>query len=83
MSEDREEKKTPSELGDAAAGTSSDPEDEGIPQVNERSLLRKIDATLLPAVGILYLLSFLDRSNGEREARTKPCRLLSSFWTCG
>lgn len=35
------------------------------PPVSEKSLLRKIDAKLLPAVGILYLLSFLDRSNGE------------------
>jgi hypothetical protein len=33
--------------------------------INEKSLLRKIDAQLLPAVGILYLLSFLDRSNGN------------------
>ena len=32
--------------------------------VNERALLRKLDLRLLPAVGILYLLSFLDRSNG-------------------
>jgi hypothetical protein len=32
--------------------------------VNEKSLLRKLDARLLPAVSILYLLSFLDRSNG-------------------
>ncbi|KAK1835689.1 major facilitator superfamily domain-containing protein [Podospora conica] len=31
--------------------------------INERALLRKIDWRLLPAVGILYLLSFLDRSN--------------------
>jgi hypothetical protein len=31
--------------------------------VNERALIRKIDWRLLPAVGILYLLSFLDRSN--------------------
>lgn len=31
--------------------------------VNEKALLRKIDWRLLPAVGILYLLSFLDRSN--------------------
>ncbi|TPX09383.1 uncharacterized protein E0L32_009427 [Thyridium curvatum] len=31
--------------------------------INEKSLLRKIDIKLLPAVGILYLLSFLDRSN--------------------
>ncbi|KAL7806800.1 major facilitator superfamily domain-containing protein [Trichoderma aethiopicum] len=30
---------------------------------NERSLLRKLDRRLLPAVGVLYLLSFLDRSN--------------------
>jgi hypothetical protein len=32
--------------------------------VNEKSLLRKLDVRLLPAVSILYLLSFLDRSNG-------------------
>ncbi|CEJ90277.1 Putative MFS general substrate transporter [[Torrubiella] hemipterigena] len=31
--------------------------------INEKALLRKLDARLLPAVGILYLLSFLDRSN--------------------
>ncbi len=32
--------------------------------VNEKALLRKIDLKLLPAVTLLYLLSFLDRSNG-------------------
>lgn len=32
--------------------------------INEKALLRKLDRHLLPAVGILYLLSFLDRSNG-------------------
>jgi len=32
--------------------------------VNEKKLLRKLDLRLLPAVSILYLLSFLDRSNG-------------------
>ena len=32
--------------------------------VNEKALLRKIDRKLLPAVTLLYLLSFLDRSNG-------------------
>ncbi|KAF5664819.1 tartrate transporter [Fusarium heterosporum] len=31
--------------------------------VNEKALLRKLDLRLLPAVGVLYLLSFLDRSN--------------------
>ncbi|KAI1847859.1 hypothetical protein JX265_013901 [Neoarthrinium moseri] len=32
-------------------------------KISEKSLLRKIDSRLLPAVGLLYLLSFLDRSN--------------------
>lgn len=32
--------------------------------ISERSLLRKLDRKLLPIVSILYLLSFLDRSNG-------------------
>lgn len=32
--------------------------------VNETALLRKLDLRLLPAVSLLYLLSFLDRSNG-------------------
>lgn len=31
--------------------------------LSEGALLRKLDFRLLPAVGILYLLSFLDRSN--------------------
>ena len=32
--------------------------------INEKTLLRKLDFNLLPAVTLLYLLSFLDRSNG-------------------
>lgn len=31
--------------------------------INEKSLIRKVDLRLLPAVTVLYLLSFLDRSN--------------------
>ena len=31
--------------------------------INEKALLRKLDRTLLPPLTILYLLSFLDRSN--------------------
>ncbi|KAF6822931.1 major facilitator superfamily transporter [Colletotrichum plurivorum] len=42
--------------------------------VNERSLLRKLDAKLLPAVGILYLLSFLDRSNGKLVSQVTGSR---------
>jgi len=45
------------------AASSSEPEDTETGTVNELSLLRKLDIRLLPAVGILYLLSFLDRSN--------------------
>lgn len=45
-------------------GSSSDNEELGSAMnINENALLRKIDFRLLPAVGILYLLSFLDRSN--------------------
>ncbi|KAK7467500.1 hypothetical protein VKT23_004554 [Stygiomarasmius scandens] len=36
---------------------------ESITGIKESHLLRKLDARLLPAVGVLYLLSFLDRSN--------------------
>ena len=32
--------------------------------INEKSLIRKLDYRLLPPLTILYLLSFLDRSNG-------------------
>lgn len=41
----------------------SENEEVGAVNVNEGALLRKLDFRLLPAVGILYLLSFLDRSN--------------------
>lgn len=34
-------------------------------EVNEAKLLWKLDLTLLPRLALLYLLSFLDRSNGE------------------
>jgi hypothetical protein len=46
----------------------SESSDEEVASINETSLLRKIDLHLLPAVGILYLLSFLDRSNGKLTA---------------
>ncbi|KAF2869460.1 MFS transporter [Massariosphaeria phaeospora] len=45
------------------ASNSSDSELELAGSVNEKKLLRKLDLRLLPAVSILYLLSFLDRSN--------------------
>ncbi|KAM0539825.1 hypothetical protein ACHAO7_011791, partial [Fusarium culmorum] len=48
---------SPPDLSDEADTVSTE-----VP-VNEKALLRKLDLRLLPAVGILYLLSFLDRSN--------------------
>jgi hypothetical protein len=33
--------------------------------INEKRLLRKLDLRLLPPLTLLYLLSFLDRSNGS------------------
>ncbi|KAF3069378.1 hypothetical protein CFAM422_007457 [Trichoderma lentiforme] len=46
--------------------------------VNERALLRKLDWRLLPAVGVLYLLSFLDRSNvgNARIEGMIPCNVI-------
>ncbi|KAH8163144.1 hypothetical protein CIB48_g5104 [Xylaria polymorpha] len=49
--------------GDASQSPEPSVSEAAGPVINEKSLLRKIDAHLLPAVGILYLLSFLDRSN--------------------
>lgn len=47
--------------------TKSPSEVEGVATdgVNEAKLLRKLDLRLLPVLSLLYLLSFLDRSNGE------------------
>lgn len=49
----------------AAASSSTSVEDVEVmsESVNEKRLLRTLDLRLLPAVSILYLLSFLDRSN--------------------
>jgi hypothetical protein len=49
-----------------ADSSNSDSEAGSAHGVNERALVRKIDFHLLPAVGALYLLSFLDRSNGKK-----------------
>ena len=49
----------------ATDGSDSENHEDGpVAEINEARLLRKLDIKLLPAVGILYLLSFLDRSNG-------------------
>jgi hypothetical protein len=44
------------------SGQTSVASDSGI---NEKAFIRKLDRKLLPGVIVLYLLSFLDRSNGD------------------
>lgn len=44
---------------------SEDSRDVETTSISEKALVRKLDLKLLPAVSILYLLSFLDRSNGS------------------
>lgn len=41
----------------------SDPERSGFDEAATKRLLRKIDWTLIPFLALLYLLSFLDRTN--------------------
>ena len=42
----------------------SDDDGDNARTVEDKKLLRKLDLKLLPALTLLYLLSFLDRSNG-------------------
>lgn len=60
-----DEKRVDDRKADApGASNSSESDLEVIPgTINEKKLLRTLDLRLLPAVSILYLLSFLDRSN--------------------
>jgi hypothetical protein len=48
----------------ASSSSDSNLEDLTYGAINEKRLLRKLDMRLLPMVSVLYLLSFLDRSNG-------------------
>ena len=45
--------------------------------VKDKALVRKLDLRLLPALTLLYLLSFLDRSNGTLtgplDCSLSPC----------
>ena len=48
---------------DAAIAQSDGSDDIADYGIDEKKLVRKIDIRLLPGVAVLYLLSFLDRSN--------------------
>lgn len=54
---------TDTETQDVGASPSSNSVAETV-GIDEKALLRKLDYRLLPPLTLLYLLSFLDRSNG-------------------
>jgi hypothetical protein len=57
-----------SDLGPAREKYDSSPAESNIDEfadINEKALVRRLDYKLLPPLTILYLLSFLDRSNGK------------------
>ncbi|KAJ6191708.1 MFS transporter [Bipolaris maydis] len=57
-----------------------------ISEAEEKRLLRKLDLRLLPAVSILYLLSFLDRSNvanARIEGLTKDLKMTGNQYLTG
>ena len=60
INDDYEKKK---EHGTSSPSYGSDDDGEEY-VIKDKALLRKLDTRLLPALTLLYLLSFLDRSNG-------------------
>lgn len=71
------EKKQPAgdpapEVALKTASPSSEAVAEANSKINERALLRKLDLRLLPPLTLLYLMSFLDRSNGMSMTRHVP-----------
>jgi hypothetical protein len=54
----------PTSIPDKSSSLSESSLEGGQFEINEKALLRKLDYRLLPPLTILYLLSFLDRSNG-------------------
>lgn len=48
--------------------------------INEKALIRKLDRKLLPLLTLLYLLSFLDRSNSRFASNFFGFIIVSSCW---
>ena len=69
---DKDDKKIEQQAASPGEASASDGQDGA--QINDNALLRKLDFKLLPAVGILYLLSFLDRSNGSSQLSSKAVK---------
>jgi len=58
--------------------------EEGGDAIDEKKLLRKIDWHIVPGLTLLFLLSYLDRSNGNLSL-SSPSLALSSpafSWKC-
>ncbi|KAK4981022.1 hypothetical protein LTR28_008746 [Elasticomyces elasticus] len=71
---------------DNVASGSSSSLDEQAYGISEKSLLRKIDRHILPGVCILYLLSFLDRSNvanARLDGLTKDLHMTGNQYLTG
>jgi hypothetical protein len=64
---DLEEKREPVQLNTSPSLASGDSFTNPT-GINEKALLRKLDLKLLPPLTLLYLLSFLDRSNGSSNS---------------
>ena len=76
MSEEKEQRKIEETNSDQASIESGD-------AIDEKKLLRKLDLHLLPGLTLLYLLSFLDRSNGDPFSLLSCAYLLLIFFQSG
>ena len=63
--------------GDVSPSSTS-ADDEEVISISEKKLIRKLDYRLLPPVTLLYLLSFLDRSNGASSSSSN--QILFVIW---
>jgi len=57
--------------------------EEGEDAIDEKKLLRKLDWHLVPGVTVLFLLSFLDRSNGNPSLSLSLSSLHLTFFQLG
>lgn len=64
MSNEKEQTK----IDEASSDRATD--ENGPDAIDEKKLLRKLDWHLVPGLTLLFLLSFLDRSNGKSPSRS-------------
>ena len=84
--DEKQELSDDSERAVGLSSPSSDQDVSAISSISESRLLRKLDFHLLPGVCILYLLSFLDRSNvanAKLEGLTEDLRMTDNQYLTG